>query len=278
MPALSEVNVGYDISVTDTDKIELSVGFLLLPSGIIVGEDVPIELILSPLPAAATSYTITIRHIDSDVIGGAAATYALEAGELLPSAVTNGVVIGYIRHPGAAVALASSFIFPVRKVLEQAEDAVSIAPTTIVAPFTSTWVVDVGTNTTESSGFVSPLTLFSRLDTDGLGPAPPSFETSTARLPLVAQKFRPFDIVVRTQIDANSELRVFLTDTDGNAVTLTNSVIGPSVIFADFTVNIDFASGVFTEGDPFLLTLEFRTPQLDSIDIQSVTLNYDTLP
>lgn len=273
------VYVGYDITVTDTDKVELSTGFLLLPSGIIVGEDVPIELILSPLPAAATTFTITVRHIDSDVIGGAAATYLLETGELLPSAVTDGVVIGYIRHPGSAMAFASSFIFPVRKVLEQAEDAVSVAPTTLVAPFLSTWVVDViGTNTAETVGFTAPLTTFSRIETDGLGPPPPGFETTTAQLPVVSQKFRPFDVVVRAQIDPNSELRVSLTDTDGNPVTVTNDVIGPSVTFADFTVNIDFSSGVFTEGDPFLLTLEFRTPQLDSIDIQSVTINYDPLP
>lgn len=273
------VYAGYDIAVTDTDKVELSTGFLLLPSGILVGEDVAIPLILSPLPAAVTTYTITIRHIDSDVIGGAAATYALETGELLPSAVTDGVVIGYIRHPGGAVALDSSFIFPARKVLEQAEDAVAIAPTALLAPFTADWVVDVlGPNTTESTGFTAPLAAFSRIETDGLGPAPPGFETTTARLPVVAQKFRPFDIVVRAQIDPNSELRVSLTDTDGNAVTVTNNVIGPSATFADFTVNIDFASGVFTEGDPFLLTLEFRTPQLDSIDIQAVTINYDPLP
>jgi hypothetical protein len=273
------VYVGYDISTPDTDKIALSTGFLLLPSGILVGEDVAIELTLSPLPAAATTFTITVRHTDSDVIGGSTAIYALETGELLPAAVTDGVVIGYIRHPGSAVALASSFIFPVRKVLEQAEDAVAIAPTTLVAPFTSTWVVDViGANTAQTVGFTSPLVTFSRIETDGLGPAPPGFETTTARLPVVAQKFRPFDLVVRAQIDANSELRVSLTDTDGNAVTLTNSVIGPSAIFADFTVNIDFSSGVFTEGDPFLLTLEFRTPQLDSIDVQAVTINYDPLP
>lgn len=273
------VYVGYDVTVTDTDKIELSTGFLLLPSGILVGEDTPIELTLSPLPAAATTLTITVRHIDADVIGGAAATYALETGELLPSAVTNGVVIGYIRHPGGAVAFASSFIFSARKVLEQAEDAVAVAPTTLVAPFLSTWVVDVvGTNTAETVGFIAPLTTFSRIETDGLGPVPPGFETSTAQLPVVSQKFRPFGIIVRAQIDPNSELRVSLTDTDGNPVTVTNGVIGPSVIFADFTVNIDFSSGVFTEGDPFLLTLEFRTPQLDSIDIQSVTINYDPLP
>lgn len=273
------VYLGYDIVVTDTDKVELSTGFLVLPSGILVGETVPVELLLSPVPAAATTYTITIRHTDTDVIGGSAATYALETGELLPSAVTDGIVIGYIRHPGGGAALDASFIFPVRKVREQAEDAVSIAPTPLTAPFTSTWVIDtLGPNTQESQAFIAPLAVVSRIETDGLGPVPPAFETTTAQIPLVAQKFRPFDIVVRTQIDPNSELRVHLTDTAGNPVTLTGSIIGPTATFADFTVSIEYASGVFTEGDPYLLTLEFRTPQLDSIDIQSVTINYDPLP
>lgn len=270
---------GYDIVITDTDKVELSTGYLMLPSGILVGEDVPIELILSPVPAAATTYTITVRHIDSDVIGGAAATYALETGELLPSAVTDGIVIGYIRHPGGGLALDPTFIFGARKCKDAGVDAVALDPSRLLGPLSSTWVVDtLGPNTQESTAFISPLATVSRIETNGLGPAPPGFETTTARIPLSARKFRPFDIVVRAQIDPNSELRVFLDDTTAAAVTLSGNIIGPSATFADFVVSIDYASGVFTEGDPYLLTLEFRTPQLDSIDIQSVTINYDPLP
>ena len=85
-------------------------------------------------------------------------------------------------------------------------------------------------------------------------------------------------MVIRAQIDPNSELRASLADTTGAVVSLSGSVMGPSATFTDFTVSIEAASGVFTEGDPYLLTLEFRTPQLDSIDIQSVTINYDPLP
>lgn len=280
--ALHEPGVyrGYDIIVTDTDKIELTTGFLMLPSGIVVGEDVNIELILAIAPAAATTYTVTIRHIDSDVIGGAAATYAIETGELLPAAVTDGIVLGYIRHPGGGVALSTDFIFPVRKVLDQDEDSIALEPTVLAAPSLSgSWFFDLfGANTTTFTGFTSPV-VFETVETSGLGPAPPAFETSTARIPLVAGKFRPFSLEIRALIDPNSLLLVSLLDTLGAPVTLTaGSSIGPSAVFTDFTVSIDYASGVFTEGDSYLLTLEFRTPQLDSIEIQSVTIHYDPLP
>jgi len=133
---------GYDLSVTDVDKVEVSTGFLLLPSGILVGEDVALEFIINPLPAAATIYTLTVRHTDSDVIGGQAAVYAMEVGELAPADISDGIPIAYIHHPGGAVALDASQIVPVRKVLSSASDAVSIDPTSFLAPFSSAWVVD----------------------------------------------------------------------------------------------------------------------------------------
>jgi len=102
--------VGYDITVTDTDKIQLaSGGFVLLPSGLIVSEDNPVSLVFSSLPVSVTTYSITVRHSDVNLLGGAAALYAIETGELA-EVLSDGVVIGYVDHPGGAVALTQSMI------------------------------------------------------------------------------------------------------------------------------------------------------------------------
>jgi hypothetical protein len=277
--ALHEAGVyrGYDLTVTDVDVITLTTGYVLLPSGILVGEDVATTLRFTVLPAAATTYSITVRHVDADVIGGQAATYAIETGEL--TSIPDGIVLGWVRHPGGAVPLASSFVFSARKVLSEAADFPQLQPEVHLAPFTSKWATSaVGANTTVSNGFTAPMAVYTRVLTSALGPVPPAYETTTAVIPLSATRFRPFSLVVRAQVDTNCQLLVGLLDTDGNSVTLTGGTINPSVSFVDSTVSVDYSSGVFTEGDLYALTLEFRTPASAGINLQSVTLNFDPLP
>ncbi len=272
------VYIGYDITLTDTDTFQLSPGWVLLPNGIVVGESTAIELTISPLPATATNYTVVVRHTDADVMGGQAALYSVEVGLLTQAAISNGVPLAWIRYPGGAVALADHFITQARKVLAQAEDSPHLVPTTFLPPFTYKWISSVtGPNTTLTEVWAAP-NAFTRIETGGLGPAPPGFETTTVVVPVIAGEFRPVNLVVRAIIDPNSQMLVSMRDTDGNAVTLTGSTLSPVATFSDLTVSVDPSSGVFTRGDIYTLELTFRTPSLDSVDLQSLTINYDPLP
>lgn len=274
----SGVYSGFDVTITDVDTFTLNPGFLLLPSGLLVEETSAIEMRIAPLPAAATNYTITVRHVDADIIGGQAATYALEPGLLTPSSIVNGIPIAYIRYPGGAVPLSSYFVTPARKVLSDASDSPQLVPSSFLPPLASHWTsVSVGPNTTVANVYSAP-NVFTRIETDGLGPVPPGFETTTVVIPLIARRFRPVNIVFRSIIDANSSVLVSMRDTDGNAVTLSGSTIGPTPTFSDAVVSVNPASGVFTEGDIYMLELTFRTPALASVDIQSVSIHYDPLP
>lgn len=101
---------GYEVTVFDTDTLKIaSGGFLLLPNGIVVSESSDIYISFSSLPFTATTYSLTIRHTDQKVIGGAPALYAIETGELA-DILEDGIVIAWIDHPGGAVALDDSFI------------------------------------------------------------------------------------------------------------------------------------------------------------------------
>jgi len=278
--ALHEPGVyqGYDITLTDTDSFSIGPGFLLLPSGIIVGETSPIEIVISPLPAAATNYTVVVRHTDADVIGGQAALYSVENGLIPQSSLTDGVAIAYIRYPGGAVPLADYFIVPSRKVSSSPSDSPQLVPTQLLAPFSSSWVLSsIGPNTSVSDTYSAP-DVFTRIETDGLGPVPPLFETSVFALPMVAGRFRPVSLVVRAIVSANSSLSVSMLDTDGNPVTLSGSSLGPAALFSDRVVSVNPSSGVFTEGGLYTLLLTFNTPALDTIDLQSVSITYDPLP
>jgi len=269
---------GYDITLTDTDTLSLGPGFLLLPSGILVGETSPIELVISPLPAAPVNYTIVVRHSDADVIGGQAATYSVEVGLISQDSLSDGVAIGYIRYPGGAVPLQSYFISPARRLPSAPFDSSQLVPTSLLAPFSSSWVLSsIGVNTSFSNLYISP-NAFTRVETDGLGPVPPGFESSVFVFPLVARRFRPVSIVVRSIVSPNSSLVLSMLDTDGNSVVLSGSSLGPSPIFSDRVVSVDPSSGVFTEGNLYILQVTTNTPSLERVDLQSIQILYDPLP
>jgi len=107
---------GYDISIIGTNKISLAAGgYLLQPDGVIVTESIAIQLILATLPSIATIYTITCRHTDVQNIGGAAAIYAIEKGNYPINSLSDGVVIGWIHHPGGAAPFIISMITQAQK-------------------------------------------------------------------------------------------------------------------------------------------------------------------
>lgn len=97
--------IGYDATVTDTDKITLAAdGYALMPNGVLVSEDAPINIKFASMPMAATTFSITLRHSDVTTLGGSTAVYALETGEL-SEILSDGVVLCYVDHPGGAISL-----------------------------------------------------------------------------------------------------------------------------------------------------------------------------
>lgn len=102
---------GYNITVVAPSIVGLSAnGYLLQPDGILVTESTLVQLALATLPTVATVYTITCRHTDIEEFGGAPAIYAIEVGNYSVGSLSNGVVLGWINHPGGSVPLSLSFI------------------------------------------------------------------------------------------------------------------------------------------------------------------------
>jgi hypothetical protein len=102
--------LGFTATVTDSDKISLAPdGFALMPNGTLVSEDTAVTILFPTLPVLPTTYSITLRHSDINTLGGNAAVYALETGQL-DEIQADGIVICYVDHPGGAVALNQSYI------------------------------------------------------------------------------------------------------------------------------------------------------------------------
>jgi len=112
---------GMDItpSTTSSSSVSLSAGGLILSTGVVVYESSARTISLGTTfpPSLATNYTIYTEH-DETAIGllcGDSMTYHVTAS-LLTSNPTNGVVLGWIRHPGGGVSLEQSHIYGAPKV------------------------------------------------------------------------------------------------------------------------------------------------------------------
>lgn len=115
--ALNQVGVytGFDLTVTDVDRIQASsLGYLMVPNGTLVTETVALDFRIAILPSDATTYTVTCRHDDQNIIGGVPAVYAIEVGYF--TSLTNGAILGWIFYPGGAVPLDISFVVTTTKV------------------------------------------------------------------------------------------------------------------------------------------------------------------
>lgn len=101
----------YDVGVYNQDTIEIGAnGFALLPDGIAVGEDHYLRLRIFVLPPVPTEFTVTARHTENNLSGGAPVVYAIEEGHLENEDIDNGIVLAWISYPGGGVPLDPSFI------------------------------------------------------------------------------------------------------------------------------------------------------------------------
>jgi hypothetical protein len=143
---------GYDISIVDSNTIEMAIGYVLMPDGLLITETTPIQLAIEVLPNTATTYTIYIEHEDAKQLGGTAAPYYLVAGYVpVAQAIANGrVILGWIFHPGNSVPLDDYMIEQPAKLTppeQYAEYQEALKPTVLQPPFSASIL--------KSSGFVS---------------------------------------------------------------------------------------------------------------------------
>lgn len=218
---------GFNISPsTTTGTVEISPGSLLLPSGIVVVEDSEVFVSIPGTfpPASATDYTIFTSHSEAAIglIGGEAMSYGASSS-LLTSQPDDGVILGWIRHPGGAVALSQDHIIDAPKFApaDIAADYVARQPACAPAPFLVT-VFGQGVTRTEGSspkvyrGFTNTTTA---VDSDtGMTPV------ATSYFPFKVHA-RPYQINLVHVIPVGDQIKVDVL-TDSGAVATTETIPG----------------------------------------------------
>lgn len=276
----------FNLSVDTLGNLLIQTGFALQPDGILWTEDSDVTLSFTP-PGPATNYTVVAEHEDRQVQGGTAVTYSIDTGLL--SGITDGVVLGWIHHPGGGAPLDTTHlqIAPRRQANAYTDRALQTQPIDLIAPFPRTYLdpASVGIDVT-----VTPLAFDSSLFILHQEVSTPLTAVGTQQAIQHAQiyvedgdegPFRPvgFDFFLDVSTEAGTTLTVEVFGTDQAPVTITSGSPITTTGYESKSVEVDRLSGVFSVGQPYTVRLTHNIDPGGSIKtarIRARFVNYPT--
>ena len=274
---------GFALGVDASADLTVGPGVGLLPDGIAWQEDTLFVPATFTPPGAATNYTLVATHIDRMITSGTAVEYAIQAG--LTATVANGVVLGWIYHPGGGVALAATML--VNALDRRAYDHVftETRPLELRAPLPRTYsdTAAMGANIVfsgqQASDLLFDLVHFVNYQRVAKLVGPAGNETLVQHIQFFAGEYRPRSFDFFVDIPGGASIVVELRDTDLNTVTLTSGTpITTTVGWETKRVVVDRTDGVFASGSPYELRLTHTVDVTQEIKLAHVFANFYPYP
>lgn len=261
-------------SVLSASQVTIAPGALLLPTGIVVVEDTEVTVQIDGVfpPSTAKDYTVRTYHreIATGLIGGEAMTYLVDAS-LLTEQPSDGIILGWIRHPGGGVALEESFITnaPRYSPADVAADASARMPARSLAPLL---VTTLGQGVSHTEGFQSGhgwrgFTNPSLAIDPGTGVTPVA--TSYWQFPIYT---RPWEVSIRSIVPVGDSIEVSVYDSLNALVT--SATITPHTSWQVDTITIPTDSGSFTAGDKGTIKLISTVAQGTIVKIADMNADF----
>jgi len=276
---------GFDLGVNASGNIELSTGYGVQHNGIVWYETDVREIggTFTP-PSTATDYTVYATHDNVEIFGGAPVEYHVSTGILTD--VSNGVILGWIRHPGGGVALSSDHIQNAPKMQTQVyvSEVTSTLPVEIVAPFTRTYsdTASMGANITVKGITASDVqfdtTNFVVYQSVKKAAGPVGAETFVQHIQFYSTGVRPVSYDLYVDVGSGASLSVELRDTDLNITTISGSPITSTGGWSSAQITVDSNSGVFDSGKPYELRLTFSVDVGQEIKLSRLLANFWPYP
>lgn len=274
------------VSTSGTNRLTLAAGYGLQHDGVIWQEDLEVIVTFLP-PGSAENYTVTARHDNRQILGGVAVDYDYEPGLLTNDTVLNGVVLGWIYHPGGGVPLAVEHLQSVPKNLpeELAHLTADTVPIELIPPYDRAVVTSVGLDLTykEVDFDIGSFVIYQEV-------------LSSLTAPTVQQVVQQFQFYVQNDFKpvsynlyhnfANSPtamIQVEVYDTNQTAVELNDGTftvinIQGTGAWNEDTVTVNRTSGTFDNGKPYTLRLTFELDKTEVIQLSRVKANYWPFP
>jgi hypothetical protein len=267
---------GYTLSPSSisASQIVISPGAVLLPTGIVVVEDHEVSIQIDGVfpPSTATSYTVKTYHreIATGLIGGEAMIYLVEAS-LVTAQPSDGVILGWIRHPGGGVALDQSHITNAPKYAPSvvASDCAARMPVVAPAPLL---VTTLGTGVSHDEGF-STNQVWRGFSNPSTATDPITLLTPVAisywQYPLYA---RPWQVSIRSIVPIGDQIEVSIHDSTG--IILTTATISSHTAWQVDTIQVPASGGTFTAGSKGTIKLISTVSQGTTVKVADISVNF----
>jgi len=260
---------GFDLSPSTVvgSQIIAASGGLMLPSGIVVVETEEVTVDLgSGFPPAATNYTVCTLHEEANVglISGEAMTYYVTAA-LLTSQPTNGVILGWIRHPGGSIPLAASHITDAPKNRDLAQDMAARTPFRQTPPHFV--VPSLVTDMAEVEGYdTRPWRGFNYAVTAGRGNAQ---VTAYVAFPVYAE---PWQVNITTILPVGALMYAYLYDTAGASAG--SNTFTAHATYTTNILSVTPGSNTWTSGSTGLLKFIFDIPRGTTVQMANLEVDF----
>ena len=274
---------GFELGIDASADPTLDVGVGLLPDGIMWEEDTLFVVDAFSPPGAATDYTVVATHVDRLITSGTAVEYAIQAG--LAATVANGIVLGWIYHPGGGIPLTAAMLVDAPKERERAQLVADTLPVEIRAPLPRTLseTGGMGANITftgqTATDLLFDLTYFVNHQRVAKMVGPAGNETLVQHIQFFAGDYRPRSFDLYADIPGGASIVVELRDTDLNVVTLASgSPITTTTNWETKSVVVDRTDGVFAAGSPYELRLTHTVDVTQEIKLAHVIAHFYPYP
>jgi len=268
---------GMELHVTSSGDVEISPGYCLMNDGIVCRENAAFTLSFSP-PSAPTNYTIVATHTNRQIIGGVPVEYSIVVGTIysLLDPGFDGVVLGWIYHPGGATPLSDDFIVeaPKRASLYENTATGSLLPVERIAPIQPSFVSSIGPDLTFNAVEFDAgnFTLYQEIVSS---PTAVGVQTAVQHLQFyVNDNTRPSSIELYCLVytPATTKLDVEVYGTDQVLVPVTGGTILGDGTWKTETVTIDKSAGTFDDGKPYTVRLTYTLDPGNAVWVGRVKL------
>jgi len=268
---------GFELSVNTDFNLVMGAGFGLQHDGVVWQEDDERTIVFTA-PSIATSYTLVATHTNRRILGGTAVEYTLEEALATNETVTNGIVLGWINHPGSGPLL-QEYIIEAPKLAED-DYAMLVSqslPVELIPPFTRYANSVVGTDITFTDTAFDVGNFLVYEEVSNTPTAIPPVQQLVQNLGFFMQSgLRPVAVEVYVEFASSpsTRLTVELFDTSQAPVTVTGGVIAGSGAWTAHHVDVDQASGTFDDGKPYTVRLTFDVNQGEYIRLGRARVHF----
>lgn len=266
---------GMQLTAPAADQIAVAPGKALTDSGVMISED-EVKLLQFVQTVQPANYTVYYSYTPSQNFGGNPAVLTVAPGLIPSSSFQNGVLLGWIKYPGASVPLSSSMFVSAKRIkLDESPEQQSNVFTTRYAPFsfslTRTAVsgpFPVFSETYDGSTF-SPRTILQ--NTGG------SLSNCTYILPFQISPFGLGKITISVAVSAQASLTVNIQKTDGTVIAPIETNFYTNQPMDDFILSFDQANN-FTPGEVCYIQFVMAIQPGNSVTFKALGTSADTEP